>query len=99
MTSLGFFGRFWRFPTQFSKMSEHNRFIYSGTLVHSNIFRLRLIRAFSDAWFTQKKNLTEVTLAISGVHFLFTTIFQYLKFVQFCSYSKLKLSHGRSLQW
>ena len=80
-------------------MTEYNRFIFSGTLFHSNIFRLRLIRAFSDAWFAQNKFLTEVNLAISGVHFLFTTIFQYLKFVRFCSYSKFKLSYGCSLQW
>ena len=92
-------GVFWRFLTQFSKMTEYNQFIFSGTLVHSNIFRLRLIRAFSNAWFAQNKFLTEVNLAISGVHFLFTTIFQYLKFVRFCSYSKLKLSYGFSLQW
>ena len=80
-------------------MTEYNRFIFSGTLVHSNIFRLRLIRAIFYAWFTQNEFLTEAILAISGVHFLFTTIFQYLKFVRFCSYSKLKLSHGCSLQW
>ena len=80
-------------------MAEYNRFIFSGTLVHSNIFRLRLIRAFFDAWFAQNKFLTELYLAISGVHFSVITIFQYLKFVRFCSYSKLKLSHGCSLQW
>ena len=27
-------------------MAEYNQFIFSGTLVHPNIFRLRLIRAF-----------------------------------------------------
>ena len=80
-------------------MAEYNQFIFSGTLVHSNIFRLRLIRAISDAWFAQNKFLTEVNLAISGVHFSVTTIFQYLKFVRFCSYSKLKFSYGCSLQW
>ena len=80
-------------------MAEYNRFIFSGTLVHSNIFRLRLIRAFSDARFTQNKFLTELNLVISGVHFSVTTIFQYLKFVRFCSYSNLKLSYGFSLQW
>ena len=62
-------GVFWRFLTQFSKMTEYNRFIFSGTLVHPNIFRLRVIRAFFDAWFTQNKFLTELILAISGVHF------------------------------
>ena len=80
-------------------MAEYNQFIFSGTLVHSNIFRLRLIRAFSDAWFAQNKFLTELNLVISGVHFSVTTIFHYLKFVRFCSYSKLKLSYGCSLQW
>ena len=80
-------------------MAEYNQFIFSGTLVHSNIFRLRLIWAFFDAWFTQNKFLTELNLVISGVHFSVTTIFQYLKLVQFCSYSKLKLSYGCSLQW
>ena len=80
-------------------MAEYNQIIFSGTLVHSNIFRLRLIRAFSDAWFAQNKFLTELNLVISGVHFSVTTIFQYLKFVRFCSYSKLKLSYGCSLQW
>ena len=79
-------------------MAEYNRFIFSGAFVHSNIFRLRLIRAFFDAWFTQSKFLTELNLAISGVHFSFATIFQYLKFVRFCSYSKLKLLYGCILQ-
>ena len=55
--------------------------------------------SFFDAWLAQNKFLTEVNLAISGVHFSFTTIFQYLKFVRFCSYSKLKLSYGFNLQW
>ena len=91
-------GVFWRLLTQFSKMAEYKQFIFSGTLVLSNIFRLRLIRAIFDPWFAQNKFLTELNLAISGVHFSVTTIFQYLKFVRFCSYSKLKLSHGCSLQ-
>ena len=80
-------------------MAVYNQFIFSGTLVRLYIFRLRLIRAISDAWFAQNKFLTEVSLAISGVHSLFTTIFQYLKFLRFCSYSKLKLSYACSLQW
>ena len=62
-------GVFWRFLSQFSKMTDYNQFIFSGTLVHSNIFRLRLIRAFCDAWFAQNEFLTEVKLAISGVQF------------------------------
>ena len=73
-------------------MTEYNQFIFSGTLVRSNIFRLRLLRAFFDAWFTQNEFLTELSLAISAVHFSFATIFQYLIFVRFCSYSKPKLS-------
>ena len=90
---------FWRFLTQFSKMTEYNQFIFSETLVHPNIFRLRLIRAFSDAWFAQNKLLTEVILAFSGVHFSLATFLQYLKLVRFCSYSKLKFSYGCNLQW
>ena len=80
-------------------MAEHNQFIYSGTLVPANIFRLRLIRAISDAWLAQNKFSTELNLAISGVHFSFATFFQYLKFVRFCSYSKLKLSLKCGLHW
>ena len=80
-------------------MTEDKEVISSGTLFQSNIFRLRLIGAFFDKWFAQNNFLTELTLAISGVHFSFATIFQYFKFVRFCSYSKLKLSHGCSLQW
>ena len=80
-------------------MAEYNQFIFSGTLVHSNIFRLRLLRAFFDAWFAQKKFLTEVNLTISAVHFSFATIFQYLNFVRFRSNSKLKISYGCNLQW
>ena len=79
-------------------MAAYNQFIFSGTLVHSNIFRLRLIRAFFDAWFTQNKILTELSLAVSVVHFSFATIFQYLNFVRFRSYSKLRLSFGCILQ-
>ena len=80
-------------------MTEYNRFIFSGKLVHPNMFRLRLIRPFSDAWFAQNKFLTELNSAISRVHFLFATIFQYLNFVRFRSYSKFKLSYGCNLQW
>ena len=80
-------------------MTVYNQFIFSGTLVHPNIFRLRFFGAFSDAWFAQKNFLTELTLAISGVHFSFATIFQYLKLIRFRSYSKLKFSYRCSLQW
>ena len=80
-------------------MTQYIRFIFSGTLVHLNIFRSRLLWAFFDTWFAQKKVLTELSLPISGVHFSFATIFQYLNFVRFRSYSKLKLSYGCSLQW
>ena len=79
-------------------MTVYNRFIFSRTLVYSNIFCLRLIRAFFHAWFAQNKFLTELFLAISGVHSSFATIFQYLKFGRFCLYSKLKLSYRFSLQ-
>ena len=78
-------------------MADYNKSISSGTLVHLNIVRLRLIRAFFDAWFTQNKFLTELNLAIPAVHFSFTTIFQNLTFVRFRSYSKLKLSYGCNL--
>ena len=80
-------------------MADYNQFIFSGTLVRLNIFHLGLIRAFFDARFTRNKFLTELSLAISGVHFSFATIFQNLKFVPFCSYSKLKFFDGSSLQW
>ena len=80
-------------------MAEYNQFIFSGTLVHPYIFRLGLIRAFCDAWFTQNKLSTELSLAFSGVHFSFATIFQYLKFVRFWWYSKLKFSYICNLQW
>ena len=80
-------------------MTDNIRFIFSGTLVHLNIFCLRLTQAFFDAWFAQNKFLTEHIMAISGVHFSFATIFQYLKFVRFCSYSKLKLFCRFNSQW
>ena len=80
-------------------MAEYNQFIFSGTLVHPNIFRLRLIPGFFDARFFQNKFLTELNLAVSGVHFSFATVFQNLKFVRFRSYSKLKLSYRCNLQW
>ena len=97
LTILGYFGVFWRFLTQFSKLTENNQIIFSGKLVNSYIFRLRLIRAFFDVPFAQNKFLTEVTLAISGVQFSFDTLFQYLNFVRFSSYSKLWLSYRCSL--
>ena len=83
-------------------MTEYNPFFFSGTLVCSVIFRLRLIRALVEAveaWFAQNEFLTELTLAISAVYFSFATIFQYLNIVQFRSYSKLKFFHECSLQW
>ena len=55
--------------------------------------------SFFDARLVQNKFLTELNLAISGVHFSFPTIFQYLNFVRFRSYSKPKLSYRCSLQW
>ena len=80
-------------------MIDYNQFIFSATLVHLNIFRLRLIRAVFNAWFARNKFLTELNSAISGVHFSFATNFQYLRFVRFRSYSKLKLSYRYSLPW
>ena len=80
-------------------MAEYKQFIILGTLVHSNIFPLSLIRGFFEAWFVQNKFLTELNLAISAVHFSFATIFQYPNFVQFRSYSELKLSYKSKLQW
>ena len=80
-------------------MANYDQFIFPGTLSHSSIFRLRLKRAFFDAWLAQNKFLTELNLASSGVHFSFPTIFQYLKFDRFFSYSKIKLFHRCSLQW
>ena len=79
-------------------MTEYNQFTISRTLVHPNIFRLRLFRAFFDACFAHNKFLTELISPIS-VHFSFATIFHYLNFVQFRSYSKLKFSYGYQLQW
>ena len=61
-------------------MTKHYQFIFSGRLVHPNIFRLRLFGVFSERWFTPKNFLTELTSPISGVHFSFATIFQYLNF-------------------
>ena len=48
------------------------------TLIHSNIFRLRLFRAFFDAWFAQNKVLIELNSPISAVHLSFATIFNTL---------------------
>ena len=80
-------------------MTEYNRFIFSGSLVQRIIFRLRIFRAFSDVWFAQSKFLAELNSPISAVYFSFATIFQYVSFVRFYSYSKLKLSYVCNLQW
>ena len=82
-------GVFWPFLPQFSEMTEYNQFIFSGTLALLNIFRLRLILTFTDAWFTQNKILTELNSPISGVHFSFATVFQNFNFVRFRLYSKV----------
>ena len=71
-------------------MTEYNQLIFSGTLAFSNIFRLKLILALTDAWFTQNKFLTELNSPVSGVHFSFATVFQNFNFVQFRLYSKAK---------
>ena len=80
-------------------MTEYNQPTFSGTLVHPNIFRLGLFRAFFDVWFAQNKFLTELKSPLSGVHFSFATFLQYLKFVRSCSYSKLIFSYRCILQW
>ena len=80
-------------------MTEFSQFIFSRNLVHPNIFLLKLSRAFSVAWFTQNKFLTELNLTISALHLSFATIFQHLNFVRFCSFSKLKRSYKCSSQW
>ena len=77
-------------------MNEDIRIIFSGTLVHSNNFRLGFFPASSDAWFAQNKFLTELNSPVPGVHFSFATIFQYLNFVPFRLYSNFELSHGFS---
>ena len=79
-------------------MTGYIRFNFTETLVHSNIFRLRLFRAFYDAWFAQNKLLTELNSPISAVYFSFATIFQYFNFLRFRSYSELKISYECSLQ-
>ena len=96
---MAFLDFFWQFLTQFSEMAAYNQFFFPETLFQANIFRLRLIRAFFDACLAQNIFLTELILATSGMHFSFATIFQYLKFVRFCSYSKPKFSYGCNLQW
>ena len=80
-------------------MTEYNQSIFPGIIVHLSFFRLRLIRAFSDACFAQNKFSTELNSAISAVHFSFATFFQYLIFVRFHSYSELGFSYRCSVQW
>ena len=92
-------GVFRPFLPQFFKMTEFNRFIFSGTLVQPNIIRSRLFLAFFVAWFAQNQFFTELNSPISAVHFSFATIFQNLNFVRFRSYSKLRLSFGFNLRW
>ena len=94
-----FWAFFWLFLTHFSKMTEYNQFIFSGTLVHLNSFRVRPIRAFFDVWFAQKKFSTELNLPISGVQFSFATIFQYIDFVRFQAYSNFKVPYKGTSQW
>ena len=50
-------------------MTAYNPFIFSGTLVRANNFRIRIIRAFSDAWFVQNYFLIELNSLISEVNF------------------------------
>ena len=80
-------------------MTEYNRVIFSGTLIHANIFRLELLQAYFDTWFTQDNFLTELNSPISDSTLFVCNNFQYLNFVQICSYSKHELSYKFSLQW
>ena len=91
-------GIFWSFLPYFSEMIEYNKFIFSRTLVHQNIFRLTLFRVFSNTWFARNDFITELNPPISAVQFSFATIFQDFKFVRFCSYSKFNLFYGCRLQ-
>ena len=59
-------------------MTGYIRFNFTETLVHSNIFRLRLLRAFYDAWFAQNKLLTELNSPISAVYFRLQQFFNIL---------------------
>ena len=61
-------------------MTEFNQFIFSGTLIHPNSFRVGLFQAIFLKWFTQNKFLAEPSSPISAVHFSFATFFQYLYF-------------------
>ena len=79
-------------------MTDYNHFIFSGTLVFPNIFLLRLLWVFCDAWFAQNIFLTELNSPFFAVHFSFAAIFQIFHFVRFRSYSKLKFPCGCSLQ-
>ena len=49
-------------------MSEYIQFIFSGKLVQSKVFCLRVLRASSVAWFTQNKFLTELISPVSSLH-------------------------------
>ena len=93
LTVLGYFGRFLDNSSLVLLKTEYNQFIFYGTLVHLNIFRLGLSRAFFDAWFIQNIYLTELNSPISAVYFSFATIFHYFSFISFCSFSKLKICH------
>ena len=59
-------------------MTQNNQFIFSGTLVRPKIFRLGLLRGFSDAWFAQNEFLIELNSTIFAVHFWFATVFNVL---------------------
>ena len=71
-------------------MTEYIGFVFSGTLVHPNIFCLRLFRAFSIAGFTRKTLSFELNPPISAVQFSLTIHLHKLDFVQFCSLFKSK---------
>ena len=87
------FGQFLAISSLVLKITGCKRFIFSGTLAHSNIFRLKFFRAFSVAWFNQNQLLIELNSPISALHFSFATVFHYVKFVRFCWNFKDKLPY------
>ena len=81
MMTLGYSGRFLTISSFGSKMIKYNRIFFSRTLVRSNIFRLRLFRAFCVEWLTQKNLLTHPISQLPAVRLSLETFFHYLSFV------------------
>ena len=90
---------FWPFVPKFSKMSGYIQFFFFRDIIPTNIFRLRLMGAFSGAWLTKNKFLTELNSQNSAVQFLFVTFFHEFNLVRFCSNFKLDYFHKKNLQW